>query len=278
MSGTGEQAERAARLFDALADQYDGVGVDFFQPIARGLVRELAPKSGENWLDIGCGTGAALHEAARAIGPTGRAIGTDISPRMVERCRTLAREAGLGGVEARVDDAQAPSLRGEDFDVVSSCLVLFFLDDPAAALAAWRPLLRPGGRLGITTFGPADPRWKHVDEVFLPYLPEQMKDARTSGKEGPFGSDEGMVSLVSAAGFTDVRTVTASVPVVFGDAEQWHAFTWSVGQRAMWLAVPVEERPSVRAEAERRLASQAAADGSIEFAQAVRHTLAFRPA
>jgi hypothetical protein len=45
----------------------------------------------------------------------------------------------------------------------------------------------------------------------------------------------------------------------------------------MWLAIPEDERPAVRAEAERRLLVHAAADGSVTFDQAVRHTLAVRP-
>ncbi len=277
MSGAAAQPARAAALFDSVADEYDSVGVDFFQPIAGGLVHELAPTEGEHWLDIGCGRGAVLIAAARAIGPRGRALGIDISPRMVERCLETAEQEGLATVEARVDDAQAPGAVDGSFDVVSSSLVLFFLDDPAAALRSWLPLLRPGGRLGATTLGRMDDRWSHVDEVFDVYRPPQLKDARTTGKVGPFGSDEGMAALVAAAGYVDVRTVSVPLTVRFADAEQWHAFTWSVGQRAMWLSVPEAERPAVRAEAEMRLARSAAPDGSIEFEQVVRHTLARRP-
>jgi len=64
--------------------------------------------------------------------------------------------------------------------------------------------------------------------------------------------------------------------VRFADAEQWHAFTWSVGQRAMWLAVPEEQRADVRVEAERRIASYADPDGSVTFTQGVRYTVASR--
>ena len=123
-----------------------------------------------------------------------------------------------------------------------------------------------------------DERWRHVDDVFTPHLPPAMRDARTSGGAGPFASDEGMDRLVGDAGYAEVRSVPATVAVRFASVEQWHDFTWSTGQRAMWLSVPEEERPQVRAEAERRVAAHAAADGSITFDQPVRHTLARRPA
>jgi ubiquinone/menaquinone biosynthesis C-methylase UbiE len=276
MSGGSEQSERMARLFDALSGSYDAVGVDFFGPIAGGLLEALAPQPGERWLDVGCGRGAVLLPAAAAVGPAGHVTGIDISPGMVEQARSLARDAGLENVAVEVGDAVAPDVDG-GFDVVASSLVVFFLPDPGAALRAWHPLLAPGGRLGVTTFGPVDPRWSYVDEVFAPYLPPAMRDARTTGRAGPFASDEGVEQLVTDAGYAEARTVNATIPVRFADADQWHAFTWSTGQRAMWLAIPEHERPAVRAEAERRLAENADPDGSITVTQSVRHTLARQP-
>ncbi len=277
MTEPQDQTARIAGLFDALSTSYDAVGVDFFQPIADGLLAQMPPRTGERWLDVGCGRGAVLLPAADAVGAEGRAVGVDISAGMVEQTRALAAERGLDHVEAVVGDATAPSVNGE-FDAVASSLVLFFLPDPAAALRSWLPLMAPGARLGVATFGPIDPRWEHGDSVFAPYLPEQMRDARVSGAKGPFESDAGMEQLVRDAGYVDVRTVTTDLPVRFADLERWHAWTWSTGQRRMWLSVPEDVRPAVRAEAMGRLASYADADGSVTFTQGVRYTLAASPA
>jgi ubiquinone/menaquinone biosynthesis C-methylase UbiE len=264
---------RIARLFDALADSYDQVGVDFFQPIADGLVAAAAPARGERWLDVGCGRGAVLVPAARAVEPGGAVTGIDVSQAMVEQCRAVAAEAGLANVDVHVGDASAPQVEGP-FDGITSSLVLFFLPDPLAALRTWVPLLRPGGRVGVTTFGRPDPRWDAVDDVFSPYLSPAMRDARTTGERGPFASDAGMEQLLSDAGLVDVTTTTAAIPVRFADADAWHRFSWSTGQRAMWLSVPEAERPAARATAEARLLEHAAPDGSVTFQQNVRHTLA----
>jgi ubiquinone/menaquinone biosynthesis C-methylase UbiE len=271
------QTARIAGLFDALAGAYDNVGVDFFRPIARDLLTAMPPRRGERWLDIGCGRGAVLLPAAEAIGPEGRAVGLDISSAMVEQTRSLAQQRRLGNVEVRVADAHAPSLDGERFGTISSCLVLFFLAEPAAALRTWLDLLEPGGRLGVTTFGPEDPRWESVDEVFEPYLSKDVRDARTSGKAGPFASHAGMEQMIRDAGYEDVRTAATSIPVRFASLEQWHAFTWSTGQRMMWLSVPEDRRPEVLAQAQGRLAAFAGPDGSVVFDQGIRHTLATRP-
>ena len=263
---------RIARLFDALAGSYDQVGVDFFQPIADGLLDAVAPGPGERWLDVGCGRGAVLVPAARAVEPGGAVTGIDLSPAMVKQCRAVAVAAGVANVEVHVGDASAPDVEGP-FDGITSSLVLFFLPDPLAALRAWVPLVRSGGRVGVTTFGAPDPQWDAVDDVFVPYLPPALRDARTTGEQGPFASDAGMERLLSDAGLVDVATTTAAIPVRFANAEAWHRFSWSTGQRAMWLSVPEAERPAVRAAAEARLLEHAAPDGSVTFQQNVRYTL-----
>lgn len=277
MVDSSGHTEKMANLFDKLSDTYDEVGVDFFQPIAATLLAAMPPHEGERWLDIGCGRGAVLLPAAQAIGPRGLAVGIDISSGMIEHARRSALHAGLRNVECEVDDAQSPATIHGPFDTISSSLVLFFLAEPLTALRNWRPLLRPGGRIGITTFGQVDPRWEEVDRVFQPYLPPQMKDARTSGKEGPFASDEGVESLLEQAGFVNIRTDSASINVRFVDSQQWYDFTWSVGQRMMWLAIPEHLRPEVRRNAEGILARFANADGSITFRQDIRNTFGNRP-
>jgi len=275
-----EQRRRVRGLFDALAETYDQVGVEFFAPIAEGLVSALAPQPGERALDLGCGRGAALLPIARAVGPTGRALGGDLSPNMVAQCRQLAAAEGLDQVEVRELDAQEPVLPDDghpaDLDLIASSLVVFFLPDPLAALGRWLPLLRPGGRVGISTFAGQDPAWAHVEEVFQPYLTAEMLDARTSGRAGPFASDDGVEELLQRAGYTDVRTTHLTLDVRFTDSEHWYRFSMSVGQRAFWAAVPEGDRPAIKDEAQRRLAELAADDGSLHFAQDVRYTLGSR--
>lgn len=259
-------------VFDRAAATYDDVGVPWFRPIAQGLVEELHVQPGERVLDVGCGRGAALLPLAAATGPGGSALGIDLSPAMV--ALTAADTAHLPHVEVRVGDASAPELPAEAYDVVSCCLVLFFLPDPLAAVRAWAPSLAPGGRVGVTTFGAQDLLWKDLDSVFTPYLPKAMLDARTSGARGPFASDEGVEQLLRDAGLVEVRTAHRQVVTEFADPEQWIRFSWSHGQRAMWEAVPAGERDAVAAEITRRLDRLGR---PVRLTQQVRHTLGRRP-
>ena len=272
-----DQRQQVAAVFDAAAQSYDMVGVEFFQPIAARLVTELAPVAGQRVLDIGCGRGAVLLRLANAVGDTGEATGLDLAPAMVAAAAGEAQQAGLR-VKLLVGDAQEPDLPAGFFDAVTASLVLFFLPDPAAAVRAWRNLLVVGGDIAVSTFGDYTPGWKQVDEVFDPFLPPGMRDARTSGKQGLFATDDGVEQLLTDAGLTAVRTVRDVVLVRFDSAEHWHRWTMSTGQRFFWQLVPDANREQVQARAYAAVEAtrERNPDGRIGFDQQVRYTLGKR--
>jgi ubiquinone/menaquinone biosynthesis C-methylase UbiE len=272
--GVMDHQARVAALFDQLAEQYDTLGVEFFKPIAAGLVDELAPEAGERAVDVGCGRGAVLFQLAGRVGPTGSAVGIDLSPRMIEAAAADAGQVGIT-VDVRVADAMSPELPEASFDVVASSLVLFFLPDPLAALCAWRSLLVPGGRLGVSTFGPYSDRWRdEVDTTLRRFAPAEVTDARTTGGQGPFASDTGMEELVRTAGFGEVRTVTRTVSPRFENADHWYRWSMSVGQRQFWEAIPVDNRADVKAGVFAAVDRCRDDRGRIGFDQLVRYTLA----
>ncbi len=263
---------RVRAIFDTVADDYDGSGVPFFVPAAQGLVESLAPQPGERALDIGCGRGAATTLLARAVLPTGSVDAVDLSPAMVEHTRALLDQEGLAARTA-VMDATDPDLPQASFDVVASALVLFFLPDPATALARWVRLLTPGGRIGLTTFGEEHPVWTALNALFRPWLPPGMLDPKVYGPDAPFSSDGGMEALLRDAGATDVRTVTRRVDVPWGDVQGWKAFSMSTGQRAMWAMVPAEERDGLEARAAEILQDARDDTGRAVIWQDMRYTL-----
>jgi SAM-dependent methyltransferase len=275
-SEASRRSAGVAALFDRVADSYENVGVPWFAPIGDALVREVAPVAGERALDIGCGRGAALFPLAAAVGPTGSVTGIDLSAGMVERTIADVRARGLSTVDVRVMDAGAPELPPGSYDLAVSSLVIFFLPDPAAAARAWRQLLVPGGRLAISTFGHRDAIWEDLDGIFRPYLPPHLLDARTSGGSGPFASDRGVEELLTAAGFGRVRTAGLDVTVALEDPEQWRAWSWSHGQRAMWESVPEAERTRVMTAAAERIDAARGRDGRTTLTQHVRFTIADR--
>jgi hypothetical protein len=128
--------------------------------------------------------------------------------------------------------------------------------------------------VGVSTFGVADPTWDRIDQLFRPYLPPQMLDARTTGAAGPFQSDAGVEGLFTAANWVEAWSAELVLPVRFESADQWYRFSMSIGQRGFWQQVPEAERADIRDEASGIIREAAEADGSVTFTQGIRYTLA----
>jgi arsenite methyltransferase len=115
-----------------------------------GNPHAIAPiPAGACVLDIGSGAGTDLLLAARHAGPSGRAIGIDMTAEMRERARAGARHAGLGNVEVLEGDATGLPLADASVDVVISNGVLNLVPEKDRAFAEIARVLRPGGRLQI---------------------------------------------------------------------------------------------------------------------------------
>jgi arsenite methyltransferase len=104
---------------------------------------------GEVALDLGCGTGTDLLIAAQMTGPTGRAIGVDMTDAMLNRARVSAAEMGLANVELHESLIESLPLADRSVDVVISNGVIDLVPDKDAVFDEIDRVLRPGGRLQI---------------------------------------------------------------------------------------------------------------------------------
>ena len=95
------------------------VGPGLFAAWGRRLVDLLAPAPGVHLLDVATGRGAVLLPAAQRIGPTGEAVGVDLSAPMADEARAVATAAGLRNVNTRQMDAEHLAFPDAVFDVVT---------------------------------------------------------------------------------------------------------------------------------------------------------------
>jgi len=130
---------RSAPLYDALA------GHLYLSNIRRLLPRLSLPPT-PAILDVGCGTGINLLEAARWFSPTRLLCGIDISPGMVEVARRKASALGLNALFT-VGDAEHLPYPNDTFDLVISNSVLHWFGDRQAAVREMGRVLRPGGKV-----------------------------------------------------------------------------------------------------------------------------------
>ena len=166
-----EHARRAARTYGAAADHYGLASLGFWDRFGAATVGRLPLAAGAGVLDLCCGAGASAVPAARAVGPAGRVLGIDVAGPLLELARARAAREGLGNAEFRCGDATRTGLPDGGFDAVVCVFGVFFAPDmPAFAAEMWR-LVRPGGVLAITTWGPGlfEPAntlfWEAVGEV-----------------------------------------------------------------------------------------------------------------
>ena len=111
------------------------------------MLAALGLRDGERVLDAGCGTGLLLEQEARLVGAAGRAEGIDASDDMLVHAR--ARCAELGQVGLQQGSITRLPFEDASFDALSCAQVLLYVDDLEAALAEFRRVLRPGGRVAI---------------------------------------------------------------------------------------------------------------------------------
>lgn len=168
--------------------QGDELGSWLQQVSAMPLLREggrrsldlLALSSGEHVLEVGCGSGVFLPMLAEAVGDSGRVVGLDRAPAFVEQARHRTR----GSTCIQVDEADAYALPYVDssFDAAHCDRVLMHLDDPSAALAEMRRVVRPGGRVVV-----AEPDWASIviDSVDHSAMEALIRQANTLRRQ-PF--------------------------------------------------------------------------------------------
>jgi SAM-dependent methyltransferase len=191
-------------------------------PVREWLVAELAARAGDTALELGGGTGETGFAAAAILGEHGRLISSDFSPAMVEIARRRGAELGLGNVDYRVLDAVHIDLDTDSVDGVLCQSAYMLAADPALALAETRRVLRDGGRVALSVWGPPEHNpWASIGGRLL--VERGLMAPPEPGAPGVFSmaSEERALALIDGAGFTDVRVESVPVRFAFRDVDDY---------------------------------------------------------
>jgi ubiquinone/menaquinone biosynthesis C-methylase UbiE len=153
MMSKEEGLARAAKVFNTASDYFDHPALSFWSRYGQNTINRLALSQGDRVLDVCCGSGASAIPAAVSVGSTGSVLGVDIAESLLELARHKSQQQGLENIEFRCGDFENLNLPSESFDVVVCVFGIFFVPDMLAAVRELWRMVRPGGKLAITSWG-----------------------------------------------------------------------------------------------------------------------------
>lgn len=140
--------------YDAAADSYDEPANAYWLRFGRRTVERLNLEPGQRVLDVCCGSGASAIPAAEAVGRRGVVVAVDRSAGLLELGRAKAVREQLSNLSFVQRDMLDLDRHDHGFDAVICVFGIFFAPDEAEALRKLWGMVRPGGQLAVTTWGP----------------------------------------------------------------------------------------------------------------------------
>jgi SAM-dependent methyltransferase len=174
------------------APEGSNLGLGCGNPVALASLRE-----GETVLDLGAGAGFDCFLAANRVGPSGRVIGVDMTPEMVEKARENARRCNYDNVEFRLGEIENLPAGDNSVDAVISNCVINLSPDKRRVFGETFRVLRPGGRVMVS------------DIVLLRDLPDAVRtsvQAYVGCLAGALMKGE-YLHAIEAAGFGNIEVV-----------------------------------------------------------------------
>jgi arsenite methyltransferase len=207
----GPDAAKYAKSIGYTDEELKSVPEDSNLALGCGNPTALAGlKQGEVVLDLGSGAGFDCFLAANRVGSTGRVIGVDMTPEMIEKARENAKKNGIENVEFRPGEIENLPVEDDSVDVViSNCVINLSADKPRVFREIHR-VLKPGGRVAVS------------DIALLKELPKKIRqnaEAYVSCLAGAMLVDE-YRRLVESSGLKEVKVTKKNVSACTGTDTQ----------------------------------------------------------
>ena len=230
MSELEDAKKKAASTYNAASDYYDHSANTFWTRYGRRTVERLGLAAGERVLDVCCGSGASAIPAAEIVGADGAVVGVDVAENLLELGRAKAKQRGLTNIQFRSGDLMHLPFEDGSFDTVVCVFGIFFVPDMEAALRELKRVVRDGGRVAITTWGPRffEPAstvfWNSIHDV----RPDLYKGFNPWDR---ISEVEPLLQLLAGAGLSELEAVAESDSQTVNEPEDWWAMIMGSGYR-----------------------------------------------
>ena len=251
-SDPDDQKSRVRQQFNAISPEYDS-GPGAFAHYGRRLVETIQPTPGAKLLDVATGRGAVFFPAVQAVGNQGKVTGIDLADEMAARTNA---EAESRGINARVEvmDGENLSFDDESFDYVLCGFGIMFFPDQLRALEQFRRVLKPGGRIGVTT-------WRVGQNVELDPILTGLGVNLPPHAPGWISEPEVLSKLLARGGLGNVHVIADEAEFRISDAEEYWQQARGTGFRRVLDGLDAEITKRAKKQLAERLESLRGADG-----------------
>lgn len=232
MSNMSKEAKIKARdTYNSAADHFDDYPLAFRARYGRKTVERLALSPGTRVLDVACGTGASALPAAEAVGHGGKVIGVDLSEKLLELARREASNLNLCNIEFRMGDMENLGFQDGIFDAVVCVFGIFFLQDMEKQVRELWRMVKPGGRLAITTRGPRfyEPAYENWKQAIRAERPELYSALNPWDR---ITDTHSLRELMENGGTTNIEVVSEEGEQLLRHPADW--WTIVLGSRLRW--------------------------------------------
>jgi ubiquinone/menaquinone biosynthesis C-methylase UbiE len=194
-----------------------------------------------------CGSGASAIPAAEVVGAAGSVIGVDLAENLLELARAKARQRGLTNVQFESGDMTDLRFETARLDTVVCVFGIFFVPDMEAALRELTRVLRSGGTVAVTTWGPR--LFEPANAAFW----NSVRSVRSDLYKGfnPWdrvSEPEALRLLLESAALTEIEVTAETDAHPINSPEDWWAMVLGSGYRGTVDQLSPSERERVRAE------------------------------
>jgi ubiquinone/menaquinone biosynthesis C-methylase UbiE len=247
MTALEEAKKKAAATYNAASDFYDHPANTFWERYGRRTVERLQLPEGARVLDVCCGSGASAIPAAAAVGPAGSVTGVDLAENLLELARAKAKQRGLTNIQFETGDITALRFETASFDVAVCVFGIFFVPDMEAALRELTRVLRSGGRLAVTTWGPRF--FEPVNAAFWNSVRRVRSDLYKGFNPWDRISEaETLQALLETATLSDIDVVAEADWQSVNSPDDWWAAVLGSGYRGTVDQLSIDECEQVRTE------------------------------